>query len=502
MAARMTIPRTFMLALLLITGCALLLSVYWKLPLELSLLALVVLGVLLNLIVRFPEWFLVAALFAPQWKTLWIFRSLERFADLTVAMLVCLAAGLAWRALTRFRHSNYWGFRKIFLGQLNQILAFLVFAAIVTASYFHTTAPNYGASKLGRFLSIGTLLLIAPFLLILTEADLRRFARIFVGFSTATAIQLISSLEMRTRDASDDITRIGAGWLIGMGIILVLFYPLSRSRRGQRALFLFMLPLLIVGLMASASRGPMVSLSVAVLIGLATWVRQGRVRTSTAAALLLLFVVGASGAYFALRQADLDKYTAKAGELKLLFTEGAASGTAAKRLTFYRSTLAAIPDHPLLGTGIGSWSTFYYGSDQRNYPHNLFLEIAFEEGLLGFAAFLILLLLVGVSAVRMLIVSRSYFLAPGLMVLYCVLVSSFSGDLDDNRVLWLWIGVTLSLCRTVQLHLNARRFVLRDSRQLHDDMPFSSGVQAFSGHFVVGGHSIPKRGHTWHEKFV
>ena len=102
---------------------------------------------------------------------------------------------------------------------------------------------------------------------------------------------------------------------------------------------------------------------------------------------------------------------------------------------------------------------------QRNYPHNLFLEIAFEQGLVGLTVFVALLLLVGISTVRMIKASRSRFLVLGLLVLYCVIISLFSGDLDDNRLLWLWIGVTLTVCRLVQFRVHAYRVMQRAMRR-------------------------------------
>ena len=382
-------------------------STYSRLPLEVTLLGLPALALCIYLAVRFPEWFLVAAIFAPQWKTFWIFRSIGQIADLTVVMLLCLAVGLLWRTLMWFGRLGYGEIRAIFERQGSHFLAFLIFATLVAASYFYTSAPDYGGSKLFRFLLIGTLLFVSPFFIIFTEDDFRRFVALFIGFSAVTAIQLIGTLETRGQDAENDITRIGAGWLMGMAILLLLFYPLSRNRRWQRALLIFLLPLFIGGLMASAARGPIVAMSVAVLIGVAVLIKDGQLRGATAFLLLLFLAAGAGGAYLLLRQADVGKYTAKAGELKQLFTEGTASGTSAKRMDFYRATLSAIPDHPFLGTGIGSWSTFYFGNDQRNYPHNLFLEIAFEQGLIGLTAFLALLGLVGISIFRMIRASGS-----------------------------------------------------------------------------------------------
>jgi len=486
----------------LAVGGGLLLSIYFSIPIGLLILGPPALAFLCYVGIYFPECLIVAALFAPQWKTVWIFRSIDQHMDLTVAMLLCLTGALGWRLLRQFGRSASLDLRTIFYGQFDQLLAYLIFAAIVSASYFYTSAPEYGATKLLRFLMIGTLLLIAPFLLILTEENLRRFARIFVAMSAFTAVQLIVTLETRQRDDNLDITRIGAGWLVGMAILIVVFYPLLRSRRGQLALYVCILPLLIAGLMASAARGPLVSVFFAVLIGMFSWFRRGRLSVVTAAVLLVLFLAGLGVAYFALRQTDAGKYSAKASEFVNLFSQGESSGSAGKRLDYYRATASAIPNHLLFGTGVGSWSTFYFGSDIRNYPHNLFLEIGFEEGLVGLAAFSAFLFFVGLATTRMLRASRSHFLAFALIVEYCVLVSMFSGDLDDNRVLWLWIGITLAICRMVRLRVPNRDLVRREFRNPFPSPATFVGAPAVAGRGPARGRSIPRRDRAWREKFV
>jgi O-antigen ligase len=504
MVTKSSLSRNLLLALLLVAGGIVLLCLLINIPLELPLLGLAGLGVLIYVGAKYPEWFLVAAVFVPQWKTFSILQRVNNAVDLTLAMLFCLVAALIWRVVFQMGRSSSRNFRALFFGQGNQILAFLLFAAIVSVSYIYTTAPDYGGSKLSRFVTIGLLMFLAPFFLILTEEHLRRLARVFVAFSTATAIQLIFTLERGVRDPTVDITRIGAGWLLGMAVILLLFYPLVPSRRTQRALFLFVLPVCVAGLVASAARGPIVALGIAVLIGSFIWLRQGRLRGRTALVLLLLLSVGFTGAYFVLRQTDPDKYTGKADEVVTLVTGGNSSGSAGKRLDYYRTTLAAIPDHLLLGNGVGSWSMFYFRNDLRNYPHNIFLEIGFEEGLLGLAVFLIFLATVGASTMRMLRESRWHFLALGLVVLFCVLVAMFSGDLDDNRVLFFWAGVTLTICRTVRLRAIAGKSAARAYRGIPVPHPQAATGWApvYAGRVTTRGRSLSRRGRTWREKFV
>jgi O-antigen ligase len=239
---------------------------------------------------------------------------------------------------------------------------------------------------------------------------------------------------------------------------------------------------------------------------MAVLIKVGKLRSSIAVLIILFLFVGAGGAYFVLKQFDAEKFNAKATELETMASGGSASGSAAKRLNFYSATLAAIPNQPIFGTGIGSWGVFYFGSDARGYPHNILLEIAYEEGIVGLAAFLILLFAMGVALIKMIKASHSHFLVVGLQVLYCVLVSLFSGDLDDNRVMWLWMGIGLSVCRIVQTRISTYRQMQWEMRQEQAAMPSrSSPSPAYSRQFASPApdrYSVQKKDREWREKFV
>jgi len=445
----MNLSRNLVVSAVLATGAAFVLCLYYGVPLEMSVAALIGFGVLLYFIMQAPEILLVAAMFAPQWKAYWPFNVVDRIADLTMLMVCSLVVSIIWR-MFGFRVSQKWSLRKLFYGESHVLLAYMFFAAVVTFSYTYTTAPSYGGEKLLRFLFFGTLMFITPSFLVLSEKDFRRFAVIFVAFSLIQSFLLVTHLENRT-DEKADITRIGAGWLLGMALVLILFYRLFLDRKKQTGVYVIALPIVAVGLIASAARGPMVSAAAMALLGGAIAIHRGQLRAMTAISVLAIFAVIGSVAFVVLRQADPTKFSAKAAELEELSTGGSSSGSAAKRFAFYDAAVRAIPDHPLMGRGIGSWAPFYFGNDVRNYPHNLALELTFEEGLLGMGAFITFLAALAISIGPMMRSSRFHFLVIPLMVAYCLSTSMFSGDLDDNRLIWLWAGVAIAICRLVAL---------------------------------------------------
>jgi len=400
---------------------------------------------------RHPQLFLAAAIFIPQWKGYWPLRPIDQAADLTVLMLVGISIGLLWRTLRHLSRLDSWNIKELFRGIRLPIFFYLAFISLVAVSYLYTSAPNYGAAKLTRFLFIGGLLFFSGLMLIREESDLRNFCLFFVICGAITAIQLIFHLEQRNQvaDVNSDITRIGAGWLMGMSILLLVAYPIFRKPAHRLTAWILVLPLLGSALVASAARGAIVPLLI--LIPLTFFIFAKQRLNATSAFLAAVLIASCVVAYFSLKRADPDKYSSKVSELLQMSEGKATSGSGGKRLDYYQKTIAAIPNNLWFGKGVGSWGVFYYGIDKRNYPHNLFLEIAYEEGMLGLTLFLALILTVISIAHRMLQATRYRYGALAGLLFYCLFVSMFSGDLDDNRLLWFWIGVTLAVCRSVNL---------------------------------------------------
>lgn len=444
----------------------------------LILAALVAIPAFLIIAARFPESFLVGCTFMPQWKNAWPLDHFASIGDLTLVMLLGLVVGVFWRSLRHVGGLERETFSYLFRGQWLVLTAYFLFCAVVLASYSYTSAPNYGAVKLLRFLLIGGLFLFSGLVLVRDESEFRRISLLFVLAACITAVQMIFHLEHREVGAETDITRIGAGWLLGMSILLLVAYPNLQNARRNLLFVVVALPLLSAGLIASAARGPMVSLAIALPLTL-LWFSKHRFAAWAVAALLIGSCVAA---FVYLRHVDPDKYNAKLSELIELSSGQSASGSGVKRLSFYSKTLAAIPDNLWLGQGVGSWSVFYYGRDTRDYPHNLFLETTFEEGMVGELLLLIFLYLLASAIRRMLKATKlRYGVLAGLLT-YCVSVSMFSGDLDDNRILWLWAGIAMAICRNAYLESRRRNLLNRFRRDMASPAPTVSSTNAIFAH--------------------
>jgi O-antigen ligase len=441
--------------------------------------------VFLWLAFREPALFLVAVLFAPQLKAYWPLQRLDHVVDLTVTMLAGLALGVGWRLMKYLARIDRTPRPKF--GELPKwpLFGFAVFAAVVAISYSYTPAVSYGGTELLRFLGIGTLMLIAPFVILRSDQDLRRFVVLFLGAGIILALQMIVHVDDRQSGSTTDITRIGAGWLMGMLILLALYYRPFRRPAHNTAQAWILVPIFSFALIASAARGPIVALLVVLVLNLATSAKMFSRLVLTA----LLLGVSTYAAFSVFRQIDPSRYNSKVNQMADLVEGKSTTGSAAARLTFYRQTLAAIPDHLVLGGGIGSWSVFYYGADERGYPHNLLLQIAFEQGVLGIAALGFFLATMAAVSLQMLRKTGTRYAVFPSLVLFCVIVSMFSGDLDDNRILWYWAGVTLAVCAINRFRTGdwtLARFSFRDPTEtpvpsltpVGAEGPFSSVAQS------------------------
>lgn len=171
--------------------------------------------------------------------------------------------------------------------------------------------------------------------------------------------------------------KTAAGGFIGVGLVLAFAFSLDRTRSfGSRRLYAFAMLAEILGLLATVSRGAIAGALCGVLV-VSLVMRRSRVRTFLLVALgTAAFVIGV--------QAQLNARIAEAG--------AGAFNTNTVRLLSYADGIKKIKEHPVLGTGAGTyWDNIPKLNIGLADPNNIFLLTWAELGLAGMAALLFLL---------------------------------------------------------------------------------------------------------------
>jgi O-antigen ligase len=230
--------------------------------------------------------------------------------------------------------------------------------------------------------------------------------------------------------------------------LLILFFS-SHFRKFPKVLGLGVVLFLASGLVACTARGPLLS----VLFVLITYSFIARtVRTSFShkqilAGLLVFALLILPALSWVERYPAVQARVAEKEKELIAFFQGERDpgGTLGERVDYYRSASSAFAEKPLSGWGVGGWPVYFFGFEKEDYPHNLVLEIAAEQGLPGLIALFAFFGAIYVAA-RRIWKERPDLAFPIPLFAYSVLTCMFSGDLN-TRSLWLLCGTILAISR-------------------------------------------------------
>lgn len=283
--------------------------------------------------------------------------------------------------------------------------------------------------KIGRLFTITLLAAVAPLFLIRSRADVRTFVTAFglAGLVLALDALLRFGAMGGERFTASGGSTIALGRVAGIALLWVL--ALAITRRIRLALALLLVPLVAVALLGSGSRGPLLfaAMSAVLMVGLVNRKQATR---------LALF--GSAGVFVAIQYWDRLP-TAAIGRIVRLFA-GGQDRSAITRVEAISRSWDLIQYNPL---GIG-WGGFarevaLWGSDARQYPHNIVVEVALEAG--WFAAIVFIAYLV-VSTRRAWTHPDKLYVLP--LVSFVVLNAMVSGDVNDNRIMFGVIAIALA----------------------------------------------------------
>lgn len=406
--------------------------------------------VLYLLTANFPEISFALFLTAGVYKADPRLSFLPEFLDLTVVFGILTIMGIFYGVL-RNRI-------KFVIPSLKVLIPYSIIILIGFFSLSYTPAPIYGVDKLLRFSTITLLATFSPFFLFQKSEAFNRFFIMIIILSLSMIFDILSGGltpgEVGFKSAFGS-NYLAVGRICGWGLIVSIFYFMGKTRNKiALVVCLSLIPFLIFGMLISGGRGPLVATLVSFLVVLIfILIRVGKdilssfhIKKADLRLLTLLFILALVGTVMIVYFSDY--FVTLYSRIEVLMEAGGDS--ALERVNRFSIAFNAMISLPtgISGLGIGGFSTFYavYDDKRGAYPHNIFLEIGSELGILGLLAFTVFVywgFVTGISNIKTNQSNTKIFLHITLFALMINMLinSSISGDINDNRLLFTSIGL-------------------------------------------------------------
>lgn len=345
--------------------------------------------------------------------------------DLTASLGILLLLALAGHFLRAIRVRS-----PIQIGWALGAGAFWLYGMIMMS-----TPTEYGDAKAKGLLllTLGCCFLGGLYLL--------RISRQRYAFAVGTILAAIVVMILARVAPSQDEGSIGRLALAGaatigpsrvFGAALVVVLTLSIAGRFRLRYSLPLSTLLIISLVATGSRGPIVALVLASL-AILPFLRSGRLRS---------WVVVGSMFFFGWTVLANANATIR-DRLLLLFADDKGASVLVREEIWHRS-FVSISDTPF-GRGWGGLAPSLLTG--TNYPHNIVLEVAGEVGLLMAGGALVVGVIASTRLARQASAGDCTALVFIALLTYFLVNAMVSGDLNDNRGIFVVVGAALSLPR-------------------------------------------------------
>ncbi|MDR1475512.1 MAG: O-antigen ligase family protein [Holosporales bacterium] len=399
----------------------------------------------MKVVVRgFFELIFVLFLFSPQYKnalTIWIELDLTLLLSMLVLPCGCYLTVKEYRQ--RLRSDNRSKILK---------LLFLAFAGWCCYRAFGLPIKEYPYSKFLCFLIYTMPAFFISYLIIgRSQERLYRFMRLTLVFAAAINFEALRVFltQIGTRMALNNVldnNYLVAGQTIGIGIITLTGILLSRfvGNKNIGASYwaeLMLLTCMIYMQLNLGGRGPVLSGLVALIAMI--WLKSLTTSPAiTKSMLKRVFVfIFAFGVFYLLIELmfKMEKQSAFVERIRYDYLQNDES--ILLRLKYYKSAWTMFLEHCLIGVGFGGWPYHHGLGDMECHPHNIFLEIASETGLVGLVLFFSILIVIfsrfTAEKLRSLPLMQTFL----CVFLFCFANALKSGDLNDNIAFFCYMGV-------------------------------------------------------------
>lgn len=322
-----------------------------------------------------------------------------------------------------------------------------IFTIILVLSIMYSPSTVYAHDKAIRFLLTTLPAFVIPLLIFRSKHSLEKiiksiyFISIVLGLIGFIVVLKGGQTENGFVELGGD-NYISVARVLGMGGVISFTYMVYSSK--IKLAFTHFIILAIIGfpLISTGGRMPFIAFVLSSLLMLVLYIKFSKREISFKSVRKFLMIISllSIGIWLIFRNSI---YATSFKRITVLFTEQDGGSSARIREILYSAAYKMFGENPFFGGGLGSFGIYYTDTDQRLYPHNIFLEVLGELGLVGCFA-LIILMAIGFSIGYKFIKKEEadhITLSIFLVTLYLFVNANVSGDLNDNRIFFAMLGV-------------------------------------------------------------
>jgi O-antigen ligase len=233
-------------------------------------------------------------------------------------------------------------------------------------------------------------------------------------------------------------------------ISIIKFYNIKDKNLGKRLIYIFSFILGLIVVIATNSRGPFFALIITLLI---YFLFFAKIKVWKSILFLLLFIAVLGMILTILPESFYSRYKLFSGkEIHISEKQISVFSTIDERQQYINQAINYLVENPqaiFIGAGAGSFSHISFNRDQRLYPHNIFIEILLETGIVGFVLFsgVFLFIIFDIFQISRYLDEQDYnnLVMWLLLLILFFLNAQVSGDINDNRMMWFFEGGVIGL---------------------------------------------------------
>lgn len=324
------------------------------------------------------------------------------------------------------------------------IIILFLFLFYIYSSILWSRAPSYGITKLS-YLTVT--LAIGYFIRqrIVKQIDL--FCKIFAFYFICSIVYYSFNYGFNNIDLinkfyrfrfTDEANPISIAFYLGFGILNILYIiKFIKISLVFKSLIYIILLLSFVLLFLTGSKGPLLSLFFSLMI---PYLISNRFKVIFSVLIVgfILFIFSFNFIYSDLFfSGDITDFISRR------FISDEETQSISSRMSYISLGLITYRDsnyfNLIFGFGAGDYGYLVTNSDIRMYPHNIFLEILYEFGLVGLGIFIFILVKIfqfNWRYSKLITLNLNYIV---VLFYYALFVSLTTGDISDNFLLFMFL---------------------------------------------------------------